>query len=175
MVPPRDILTPTLESTPYEGYEKEERKPRSLTAPKKKLWVQTEPRERETEEEDDKKSSSGESEVRRSPLSVISNGTITIAENRIPLHLRELRGYGDRATRTHVRFNDRTGLREISAVVQGDEMLTGRGDGGRDLRVRRGTARSWLEDYGSDEEDGIEDVDDQLYRIIEATPLPWTI
>jgi len=41
--------------------------------------------------------------------------------------------------------------------------------------VRRVTTRSWLEGYGSDEEGGIEDIDDQLYRIIDATPLPWTI
>jgi len=33
--PPRDLLTPTLESTPYKGHEREEREPRSLTAPKK--------------------------------------------------------------------------------------------------------------------------------------------
>jgi len=108
-------------------------------------------------------------------MSVISSGRITVAENEIPLHLREPRGYGDRATRTHVRFNDRTELKEISAAVEGDEMLTGGGDGERDLRVRRVTARSWLEGYGSDEEDGIEDIDDQLYRIIDSTPLPWTI
>jgi len=108
-------------------------------------------------------------------MSVISGGTITMAENEIPLHLREPRGYGDRASRTHVRFNDRTGLREICAVVEGDEMLTGGGDGGRDLRVRRVTARWWLEGYGSDDEEGIEDINDQLYRIIDSTPLPWTI
>jgi len=95
-------------------------------------------------------------------MSVISTGRITVAENEIPLHLRKPRGYGDRATRTHVRFNDRTGLKEISAVVEGDEMLTGGGDGEKDLRVWRVTARSWLEGYGSDEEDGIEDIDDQL-------------
>jgi len=97
---------------------------------------------------------------------------ITIAENKIPLHLGELRGFGDRTSRTHVRFNDRTGLREISAVVEGDEMLTGGGDGGRDLRVRRVTARSWLEGYGSDNEEGIEDIDDQIDRIIDSTPFP---
>jgi len=51
-------------------------------------------------------------------------------------------------------------------------MLTG---GERDLRVRRVTARSWLEGYGSDEDDSIEDIDDQLYRIIDSTPLPSTI
>jgi len=35
LVPPRDLMTPTLESTPYEGHEREDKKPRSLTAPKK--------------------------------------------------------------------------------------------------------------------------------------------
>jgi len=54
-------------------------------------------------------------------------------------------------------------------------MLTGGGDGEGDLRVRRVTARSWLEGYGSDKEDGIEDIDDQLYRIIDSIPFPWTI
>jgi len=54
----------------------------------------------------------------------------------------------------------------------GDEILTGAGDGEREMRV---TARSWLEGYGSDEDDGVEDIDDQLYRIIDETPSPWTI
>jgi len=45
--PPRNLLTPTLESTPCEGHEREGRKAsfRPLTAPKKPLWVQPEPRE----------------------------------------------------------------------------------------------------------------------------------
>jgi len=127
--PPRDLMTPILESTPCEGHESEGRKSRPLTAPKKKLWVQPEPKEGETEEEEDRKSSSGESETRRSPMSVISSGRITVVENEIPLHVREPRGYGDRATRTHVRFNDRTGLREISTAVGEHEMLTGGGEG----------------------------------------------
>jgi len=54
-------------------------------------------------------------------------------------------------------------------------MVTGGGDGERDQRVRRVTARSWLKGYGSDEDDSIEDIDDQQYRINDATPLPWTI
>jgi len=137
--------------------------------------VQPELREGGTEEEEDRKSSRGEFENRRSPMSVISSGRLAVTENEVPFHLREPRGYGNRATRTHVRFNDRTGLRGICSAVRGDEMLTGGGDGDRDLRVRRVTARSWLEGYGSDEEDGIEDNDDQLYRIIDSTPLPWTI
>jgi len=176
--PLRDILTPVLESTPCEGHEKEGRKAgfRPLTAPKKQMWVQPEPKERETEEEEDEKSSSGESSAsKRSPLSMVKSGRLMVPENEVPIHLREPRGYGDRATRVHVRFNDRTGLREVSSVEEGDEMLTGGGDGDRDLRVRRVTARSWLEGNGSDEEDGIEDLDDQLYRIIDATPLPSTI
>jgi len=48
-------------------------------------------------------------------------------------------------------------------------MLTGGGDG-RDLRVRRVTARSWLEGGESDEDTGIEDLDGQLFRIIDTTP-----
>jgi len=74
-----------------------------------------------------------------------------------------------------VRFNDRTGMREVSSELGENEMLTGGGDSERDLRVRRVTARSWLEGYGSDEDDGVKDIDDQLYRIIDSTPLSWTI
>jgi len=106
---------------------------------------------------------------------VVSSGRFIVPENEVPIHLREPRGYWDRATRVHVRINDRTGLREVISVEEGDEMLTGGGDGDRDLRVRRVTVCSWLEGNGSNEEDGIEDLDDQLYRIIDATPLPWTI
>jgi len=54
-------------------------------------------------------------------------------------------------------------------------MLTGGGDGDRNLRVRRVTARFWLEGNESDEDKGIEDLDDQLYCIIDSTPLPWTV
>jgi len=102
--PLRDILTPILESTPCEGHEREGRKAsfRPLTAPKKQMWVQPELKKGETEEEEDRKSISGESENRKSPMSVISSGRLTVTENEVPLHLREPRGYGDRATRTHV-------------------------------------------------------------------------
>jgi len=175
--PPRDILMRTLESTPYEGHEREVRRPRQLTAPKKKLWVQRGTGEAETEEEEDRKSSieSTESEVTRSPMSAISSGRIFDPEHGVPPHLREPRAFGDRATRTHVRFNDRTGMREVNSELGGgDEMLMGGGDGERDMRVRRVTARSWLEGYGSDEDDVVEDIDDQLYRIIDETPFPWT-
>jgi len=56
--PLRDLLTPTLESTPCEGHEREGRKASFRPiAPKKQLWVQPEPREGETEEEEDRKSS----------------------------------------------------------------------------------------------------------------------
>jgi len=67
-------------------------------------------------------------------------------------------------------------MKEIASEPGGeDEMLTGGGDGNREMRVRRVTARSWLERYGSDEDDGVEDIDDQLYRIIDGMPFPWTI
>jgi len=56
---------------------------RPLTAPKKQMWVQPEPREGETEEEEDRKSSSGESsESRRSPMSAVSSGRITLQRMR---------------------------------------------------------------------------------------------
>jgi len=84
------------------------------------MWVQPESREVETEDEENRKSSGDESPAsRRSPMSVKSSGRVTGPENEVPLHLREPRGYGDRATRTHVRFNDRTGMREISSKVEG--------------------------------------------------------
>jgi len=175
---PGDIPTPTRESTPYSGHEKDIKKPRQVIAPKKKLWVQTETGEDVTEEEEDRKSSidSSESEVKRSPLSAASSGRALTQERDMPTHLREPRSFGDRATRTHVRFNDRTGMREVTSELNGeDEILTGGGDGERKLRVRRVTARSWLEGYGSDEDEGTEDIDDQLYRIIDGMPFPWTI
>jgi len=46
-------------------------------------------------------------------MSVISSGRVIGLEHDVPLHLREPRAYGDRATRTHVRFNDITGMREV--------------------------------------------------------------
>jgi len=71
------------------------------------MLVQPESREVESKEEEDKKSSGDESTAsRRSPMSVISSGRVTGQENEVPLHLREPRGYGDMANRTHVRFND---------------------------------------------------------------------
>jgi len=114
--PPRDVVTPTLESTPYVGHEKEIRKPRLVIAPKKKLWVQTETRDDPIEEEEDRKSSidSIESEVRRSPVSTVSSGREREPEHAVPHHLREPRAFGERAARVHVRFNDRTGMNEVS-------------------------------------------------------------
>jgi len=53
-------------------------------------------------------------------------------------------------------------------------MLTGGGDG-RNLRVRRVTTRSWLEGEESDEDTSIEDLDDQLFRIVDSTPRLWTV
>jgi len=174
-VPHRNVLTPVMESTPVEGHEKERGKLsfRSLTAPKKKMWVPAVPTEKELD--DDEKSSSGDSSAsRRSPLSVVSSGRRRVLENEVPLHLKAPRGYGDRATRVQLHFNERTGLREISATEEGDEIMTGGGDS-RDLRVRRVTARSWLEGEESDEDTGIEDLDDQLFRLIDSTPRRWTV
>jgi len=72
--PPRDVVTPVMESTPVEGREKGKSYTgfRPLTAPKKKMWVQP---EAEVKEEEGEKSSDEESSTsRRSPLSAISNG-----------------------------------------------------------------------------------------------------
>jgi len=136
------------------------------------MWVpavSTEEMPDENGPDEDEKSGSGESSAsRRSPLSVVSSGR-RVPENEVPLHLRAPRGYGDRATRVQVRFNERTGLKEISTAEGGDQMLTGGGDS-RNLRVRRVTVCSWLEGEESDEDPGIEDLDDQLFRIIDSTP-----
>jgi len=149
---------------------------RPLTAPKKKMWVQPESREVETEGKDRKSSDDESPASRRSPVSVISGGRVMAPEYEVPLHLREPRAFGDRTNRTHVRFNHRTGRRNVRGKMRGgNEILTGGGDGETDLRVRRVTAGSWLEGYGSNEDDGVEDIDDQLYRIIDSTPAPWTI
>jgi len=175
-VPRRDVLTPVMESTPMEGRNKEKGKAgfRPLTAPKKKMWVQRESEERDEEEEE--KSSSGKSSASRiSPMSTVSSGRLRATGNEVPLQLWEPQGYGDRATRVQVRFNEQMGLREISGLEGEDEMLTGGGDGGRDLRVRRVTACSWLEGDQSNDDAGIKVLDDQLYRIIDSTPLPWTV
>jgi len=45
-----------------------------------------------------------------------------------------------------------------------------------EVLVRRVTARSWLEEGLEDEdyEESVEDLDDELYNLIKATPLPWT-
>jgi len=127
LVPREDILTPVMESTPVEGREMQGRRLgfRPVTAPKKKLWVPTEPSEEVTEvKQEDEKSSSGDSSAsQRSPLSIISSGR-RVPENEVPLHLRAPRGYGDRATKVHVRFNERTGLREVIDGEGGDQMLT---------------------------------------------------
>jgi len=60
-------------------------------------------------------------------MSVVETSRITVAENDIPLHLREPRGYGNRVSRAQVRFNDRTGMREISAAVGGGRNVNRRG------------------------------------------------
>jgi len=123
-VPHRNVLTPVLKSTLMEGHEKERGKLtfRPLTAPKKKMWVAAEPTEEvpdRNEPDEDDKSSSGQSFAsRRSPLSVVSSGR-KVPKNEVPIHFRAPRGYGDRVTRVQVRFNERTGLREISEVKGG--------------------------------------------------------
>jgi len=131
------------------------------------MWVPPVPDKKGLD--DDERSTSGESSAsRRSPLIVVSSGK-RVLENEVPLHFTAPRGYGDRATRVQVRFNERTGLKEISGTEDGDEMLTGGGDG-RNLRVRSVIARSWFEGEKSDEDTGIEDLDDQLFPSIDSNP-----
>jgi len=116
-----------MESTPIAGRDKGGGRIgfRPLPAPKKAMWVQSESEEKEPEEEDGKSSSDESSADRKSPLSVVSSGR-RVPENEMPLHLRAPRGYGDRATRVQVRFNERTGLREISEVEGGGSDVDGK-------------------------------------------------
>jgi len=132
--PHEEIPTPVSESTPYDGDEKGVGKmnSRPLTALKKQMWVQPESREAETEEEDRKSSDDESPASRRSPMSVVSSGRMMAPEHEVPLHLREPRAFGDRITRTHVLFNDRTGMRDVSSEMGGDEMLTGEGPEGEE-------------------------------------------
>jgi len=90
-----------------------------------------------------------------------------------PHHFPPTRRYGDRTSKVRVRFNTRTGLGEVVDVEEGDQMLT-EGGGGRNLRVRNITAREGIEDEKSDGDTEIEDLDDQLIRLIESTPRPHT-
>jgi len=89
------------------------------------MWVQ--PESEVKEEEEGGKSSNGESFTsRRSPLSAVSSGR-RMQEEEVPVHLRGPRRYGDRATKVHFRFNERTGLGEVVDGEKGDQMLTGGG------------------------------------------------
>jgi len=78
------------------------------------------------------------------------------------------RRYGDRASKVRVRFNARTALGEVVDADEGEQMLTDRG-GGKNLRVRNATGREGNEDEESDGDTGIEDLNDQLIRLIEST------
>jgi len=131
-IPQRDVLTPVMESTPVEGREKERCKAEfgSLTAPKRKMWVQPEAVAKE-EEEGEKSSEEESSTSRRSPLSAISSGRrvpeqeVTVQPRVVPPHnFPPTRRYGDRASKVHVRLNARTGLREVVDGEEGDQMLT---------------------------------------------------
>jgi len=69
-----------------------------------------------------------------------------------------------------------TGRNIISGVEDDEDAMTGAGGD----RVRRVTARSWLEGEvkrGDDlDMDGeLEDLDEQLYHLIQTIPAPWTV
>jgi len=74
----------------------------------------------------------------------------------------------------HVRFNERTGLNEVTDEAGIDPMLTG-GEDGRNLRARGVTVRSWIEGEESVEDPGLEDIDDKFFWLIDATPRPYTV
>jgi len=79
--------------------------------------------------------------------------------------------YGDRASQVRVRFNPRTRLGEVVDAAEGYQTVTG---GGRNPRARNNGGRDGAGDEESDEDTGIEDLDDQLVRLIESTPRPHT-
>jgi len=156
-VPPRDVVSPVMGSTPVVGHENEKEKVSfpPLTAPKKKTWVPAKPIEQKSKEGGNESSGSESSTIRRSPLSAVSSGKRRgTEEDEIRFQLRPPGRYDARATRVQVQMNERKGLREISATEEGDDMLTG-GGGGGDFKVRRVTARSWLEGGEIEEEGGL--------------------
>jgi len=169
--PPRDVVTPVMESTPVEGREKRKGYTgfRPLTAPKKKMWVQP---ETEVKEEEEEKSSDEESSTSwRSTLSAISIGRrVPVKEEAqtrvISPHNSPPRRYGDRASQVRVRFNQRTQLREVVDAAEGYQTGTG---GRRNPRARNDRGRDVAGDEESDEDTGIEDLDDHLIRLIEST------
>jgi len=122
--PHGEVPTPISESTPHVGYEMGEGKvsTRPLTAPKKKMWVQPEPREVETGEEVSKSSDDESPVSRRSPTSVMSRDRVMVPEHEVPLYLREPRAFGERTNKTNVRFNDKSGMRNVIGEIGGGKM-----------------------------------------------------
>jgi len=94
-VPPRDVVTPVMESTPVAGHEKEGERVsfRPLTALKKKIWIPAEPIEHKSEEGENEGSGGELSSSRRSPLSAVSGGRRRVTkEDEVQFQLRPPRG-----------------------------------------------------------------------------------
>jgi len=144
--PPKELVTPVMGSTPIAGHENERERVtfRQLTAPKRKLWVPAEPDDQRSEGESEGDSGNESFVSRRSPKSAVSSERKKVVEGDEERMAQRLpRGYGARSTRVQINVNEMTGLREISATDDGDEMWTG-GGGDGNFGVRKVTARSWL-------------------------------
>jgi len=181
-LPPRDVLTPVMESTPVEGREKGNGKlilRRPLTAPKKKLWVEPKSTKKRPDEGESSSSESESSVSKRSNTSMVGGerrggGEEDYIQGVGHISQGPPRRYGARSTRVQVDVDSVAGVQEISAIDDEDGMMTG-GDGDGNFGVRRVSARSWLEGSEVDLGGDLEDLDDQLFHLIQTVPAPWTI
>jgi len=181
---PGEISTPPLsESTPviHQPMEKGEREEKDRSRPlyvaKKKLRVEPE----KTPDEDENNSSDGESLAsrwsvasrrsgERRSVEDVTGGAAATSTSQRP------RGYGACYTRVRVKYEPETGRNIISGVGDDGDTMTGAGGD----RVRTVTARSWLEGEigrgGDIDMDGeLEDLDEQLYQLIQTIPTPWIV
>jgi len=183
--PARDVMTPVMGSIPVKNRDKGEGdywshnlKLKPLIAPKKK-WVEPE----RTDERDNISSENESSSSQRSATTERSEiRRLETGDDCLPVVERRVfqgppRRYGARSTRVRVHVDREAGIQEISAVEDDNTEMTGDdGDGARVV-----SACSWLEggekgrggdlDVGGD----LEDLDDQLFHLIQAVPAPSTI
>jgi len=179
--PTGDLLTPVMESTPVKDLNREgvdywshNIKLRPLIAPKKK-WVEP----KRTDEADNVSSEDESCSTQRSATTERSEKKQETGDD-CPLVVEGRttpRRYGTRSIRSRVPTDHEAGMRDTSAAGGENTQITG-GDG---VGARVVSARSWLEggeegrggdlDIGRD----LEDLDDQLFHIVQTVPTPCTI
>jgi len=147
---------------------------RPLIAPKKK-WVEPE----RTEEGDNVSSEDESCSTQRSAATERSEKRQEAGDDCPPVveGRANPRRYGARSIRMRVPTDHEAGMRNTSAAGDDNTQMTG-GDG---VGARVVSARSWLE--GGEEGQGgdldiggdLEDLDDQLFYIIQTVPTPCTI